>query len=299
MTMFRMIGSLLMCLATAACGASAEEPASASDQGPADGEVPTGDGEQVLNRLSFEDLELTFYWMGPGSIDGQRGQIGIEESYGSVDYLGALREQHGQVTALEIFQAFAPAGMEPHEALIARHEAEALAYGRGVNDLEARTIDAHALPVDKAIPANCDSQVFPNILPRVYSNKQQRDIGADGQLFYLCVNSVFQAGGPIAQPTTNINCSLQHGKYELTVGICNDTASVNSTEFWTQTNDVRGSRFTTQRTSVAPGMTGRFTTLPLPPPFDRPGIRSLGVIGRNSTANVANFHRQLSALGVP
>src|SRR5438045_9778734 len=64
--------------------------------------------------------------------------------------------------------------------------------------------------------------------------------------------------GSVTNQNNNIGCALQSGADQLTVGICNDTASINSTEFFTQTNDLRGSLFTTARTSVAPGRVGQF-----------------------------------------
>jgi hypothetical protein len=301
MKTIKTVGYLSMCLSMAACSApamdstSSENASSSDDPEPATSEVLVSGEEQLINRFRFEDLELSFYWMGSPDIESREGRIAIEESFGSVDYLGALRQRYGALTALEIFKAFAPADLEPHQALIAQHEAEALGYGRALGDLEPRDVDGRALSVDKSIPTNCSPEVFPDVSPRQYISTSTRDIGADGQFFFLCVNGILQAGS-VSQPTSNLNCTLQSGEVEMTVGICNDTASLDSTEFFTQANDLRGSRFTTQRTSVAPGRAGRFSVLPLPPPFDRPGVVSLGVIGRNSAANLVNFHRQLAGI---
>lgn len=296
MTMLRTIGHFLLCVSTAACSATVEGSPGAGDEALAGDEATPSAGDQLLNRFGFEDLELSFYKMDVGSTESP-AQIGIEESFGSVDYLSALRKDHGQLTSLEIFKAFAPAGLEPHPALLAQHEAEARAFERAGNDLDVRDIDARGLAIDKAIPADCLAQVLPDISPRIYANRQTRDIGADGQFFYLCVGSSLRAGS-LSQATSDAGCVRIQGKNELTVGLCNDTASANSTEFWTQVNPARSTPTSTQRTSVAPGRAGRFTILPVPPPLDTAFITGLAVIGRNSTANVANFHRQLSAIGV-
>ena len=98
-------------------------------------------------------------------------------------------------------------------------------------------------------------------------------------------------------PTSNLGCQLQTGSNILTVGLCNDSSSPNSTEFWTQTNDFRGSLFTTKRANVLPGQVARFDSLPSAAPFNGPRIKSLGLIGRNSAANTANFHQQLMGIG--
>jgi hypothetical protein len=303
MTILRTIGYSLLCLSAAACSANAGDPANAGDElsavgegAPASNEPVASGSEQLLNRFTFQDLQLSFYWMGPDSIESQQGQIGIEEHFRSVDYLSTLREEYGALTALEIFEAFAPAGMEPHPALIAQQEAEARAYGRADDDLEARDIDGHALSIEKSLPANCTSAVLPNISPLHYFVQSHVDVGIDGVLRFLCADSNAK-NGSVSSPTSNLGCQLQTGSNLLTVGICNDTASINSTEFWTQTNDFRGSLFTTKRTSIAPGQVGRFDALPSAPPFDGPSVKSLGVIGRNSTANAVNFHQQLMGSG--
>jgi len=292
-------------LSLTACGATGAEQQETSNGAPAE-QQETSDGapvEQLLTRFTFEDLELSFYEIRASGVDSAEADIGIEESYRSVDYLGALRKEYGAVTALEIFNAFAPADLEPPTALLAQHEPQARALGRTGADLEARVIDGSTLSVDKAIPSTCESQVLPDISPGAYApfSKQSFNVGADGQLFYLCVGPSIPfapRGGPIASPTTNLNCLRQNNRNELTVGICNDTASANSTEFWTQFNaPAAGLLQTIQRTSVAPGSVGRYSVLPSTGAFSC-SCYGLGVIGRNSTANTANFHRQVSGLGI-
>jgi hypothetical protein len=198
------------------------------------------------------------------------------------------------VTSLEIFKAFAPDGLAPHPTLLAQHEWEARAFGR--NDSHVLELDGYRLSVDKSLPVNCNNQVLPDISPGAYSDQKTRDIGADGQLFYLCVGSP-QKAGSVAQPSSNLGCARHDTDEELTVGICNDTASTNPTEFWTQTNNPLN-RTTTKRANVPPGGIGRFTILPAVFPFIFSDLVGLGVIGRNSTANVANFHRQRTGRGV-
>jgi hypothetical protein len=251
--------------------------------------------DEPLNTFRFEDLELSFYWVGPGSIESQQGRIGIQEVFGSADYVRALQAQYGRATSLEIFNAFAPEGLEPHPALVALHEAEASAQGRTGDELGVRELDVSALSTEKAIPANCQAQVLPDISPGLYANIQTQNVGADGQYFYLCAGASKKSGS-VAQPGNSLGCVLHRNDIELTVGICNDTASTNTTEFWTQTNNPLG-RTTTQRTSVPVGKVGRFTIPPAHPPMVFDAIIGLGVIGRNSTANVANAHRQHSGLG--
>lgn len=294
MTTFRRIGISWACLSLAACGATGAEQQ--FEQQETSNVAPA---EQLLTHFSFEDLELSFYEIRARGVDSAEAEIGVEESFRSVDYLGALRKEYGSVTALEIFNAFAPADLEPPTALLARHEAQARALGRTGADLEARIIDASTLPVDKAIPSDCASQLFPDITPGSYiwSSLESFDIGADGLYFYLCVSiggSDERRGGPIAL-TTPLGCVKQDNRDERVVGICNDTASANSTEFWTQINGPLGSITTTQRTSVAPGSVGRFSMLPATDVFGF--FNGLGVIGRNSTANAANFHRLRSGIG--
>lgn len=181
MTTFRAIIVLASCSA-AACSAAPEPSAGADertaiDVAPAGDVSPTGDtgaegdapaeGDVVLNRLSFEDLELAFHWLGAGRVESGRGQIGIEESFGSVDYVGTLRRQYASLTALEIFEAFAPPDIEPHPALVQQHEAEALAYGRSGAELGVRVIDGRSLDIDKALPAN--SRIFRCADPGVFA----------------------------------------------------------------------------------------------------------------------------------
>jgi len=290
-------------MSAAACSSSAGDAASAGAEASAAGdealpnnEALAGDGEQLLNRFNYQNLQLSFYWMGPGSVDSQEGNIGIEQNFVGVDYVSALRKEYGALTALEIFKAFAPAGMEPHPALLAQHEGQALAYGRSGDDLEVRDIDADTLSIDKSIPANCNATVYPDQSPLHYGIVSSQDIGLDGQYFFLCADSVAKHGG-VGVPTNNVGCGIQPGARLLTVGICNDTASINSAEFWTQRNDLRGNISTVQRTSVAPGGVGRFDELPIPPPFTSIN-HSLGVTGRNSAANAANFHRQLMGVAL-
>ena len=254
----------------------------------------TAPAEQLLNRFSFEDLTLAFYWMGPGSSESQEGRIAIEETFHAADYLGGLRNQYGSVTSLEIFKAFAPDGLAPHPALLAQHEREARAFGR--NDPHVLELEEYRASVDKSVPVNCNNQVLPDISPGVYSDQKTRDIAADGQLFYLCVGSP-QKAGSVAQPSSNLGCALQDSDEELTVGICNDTASKNPTEFWTQVSNPLN-RTTTKRANVAPGGIARFTLLPSVFPFIFDDFTGLGVIGRNSTANVVNAHRQRTGRGV-
>jgi hypothetical protein len=293
----------LVSLLAAACSSSTGDPASTGneasavrDEAPASNEPAASDGEQLLNRVNFRDLQLSFYWMGPGSIESQQGQIGIEELFGSVDYVGALRKEYGSLTALELFKAFAPADIQPHPALIVQQEPEARAYGRVDDDLEARDIDAHALSIEKAIPANCESTVASDASPLRNVLFSTQNIGLDGTYFFLCSTQIRSGVAATPNQTTNtpdVGCAFVPGHDLLTVGICNDTASVDSAEFWTAANDARGNRFVRQRTSVAPGQVGRFDALPLAPPFQNLG-RSLAVISRNSVAHLVNAHRQVA-----
>ncbi|MEO8178812.1 MAG: hypothetical protein ABI895_08270 [Deltaproteobacteria bacterium] len=247
----------------------------------------------VLQRFSFEDLDLSFEWMGEG--DSSEGLVGIGETFGSVDYLEALRDGYGPVTSLEIFKAFAPEGMTPHPLLVTSHEGEALALGRTGAALDVLDIDGRTLSIDKSIPANCKEAVLPDISPGTYALFSQRDIGADGQLFFLCVGQFGQpSSGSVATTTSNLGCALQDNNKELTVGICNDSASVDPTEFFVQRSNPLN-RTTQTRPSVPKNQIGRFTIRPSSPVFQ--GIIGLGVIGRNSTANTANFHRQVMGLG--
>jgi hypothetical protein len=302
MIRFKTIGYFLVSMSAAACSSSAgdsgstgAEASAVSDEAFASDEALASDGEQLLNRFSYQDLQLSFYWMGPGSVESQEGNIGVEQNFVGVDYVSALRQEYGPVTALELFKAFAPAGMEPHPALIAQHEGQALAYGRSGAELEVRELDGDTLSIDKAIPANCTATVLPNQSPLFYFTTLTRDVGLDGVYFFLCADSLGKNGSGIA-PTSSVGCAIQSGAKLLTVGICNDTASINPTEFWTQRNDIRGNFSAVRRANVAPGGVGRFDELPIPAPFTAFN-HSLGVIGRNSTANTANAHRQVMGIG--
>jgi hypothetical protein len=154
------------------------------------------------------------------------------------------------------------------------------------------------MAVEKSIPSNCGQTIFPSIAPLTYSISTSIDVGIDGVYRYLCADGIAKDGF-VASPNTNLECELQHGDDMLTVGLCNDTESRDSTEFWTQTSEIRSSvRTSTQRGSVAPGQAGRFDVFPLPEPFNIPGASSLAVIGRNSSANPSNFHVQMMGIGI-
>jgi len=297
---FSLVSTLLLACACSSAGPTQDERGldpsdsthSSADESSAD-ESSVPSQPNVLQRFTFEDLDLSFEWMGEG--DSPEGLVGIGETFGSVDYLAALRDAYGPVTSLEIFKAFAPEGMTPHSLLVASHEGEALALGRTGAELDVLDIDGRTLSIDKSIPANCQASVLPNISPGTYGFISQRDIGADGQLFFLCVAQFGQPGsGSVATTTSNLGCARQDSNKELTVGICNDSASVNPTEFFVQTSNPLN-RTTQTRPSVPSNQIGRFTIRPSSPVFLQ--IISLGVIGRNSTANTANFHRQVAGLG--
>lgn len=285
MTKYTRMALIVSGLLLAGCGASGADDEVTSSV------TPT---EELLTTISYEDLELSFYEMDATGTEGEYGQIAIEEGFRSVDYLGALREQYGSLTALEIFEAFAPDGLEAPAALVAAHEAQALAFGRAGEELEARDIDVSTLSVNKAIQANCQSQVLPNISPGVYGSTVSRDIDADRKYFYTCVGSPQKVGGPQASPNTNIGCARLSNKTELTVGICNDSASTRSTEFWTQINRPLGVMDITQRANVAPGTARRFTILRATGEGPFGFFYGLGVIGLNPGRD---FHRQISGQG--
>lgn len=285
-----------------ACACSSADLTSYEDVSPAsDSDEPAGESlaapanaaamEEVLNTLQFEDLELSFIWI--GDVSSAEGSLAINETF-SVDYVGALREQYGRLTSLELFHAFAPEGAEPHPLLAAQHEHEARAYGRSGEGLAMLDVDARTLSIDKSIPANCQSQILPNISPGSYTEIVSTDAGVDGRYVYTCAGSPKVSGITDAQVSA-LGCERHIRDKELTVGLCNDSASIQSTEFYTSIFDIVHGPSTTFRSNVSPNGIGRFT---LPPTTVIGGARDLAVRGRNSASNVINFHRQFTGVGV-
>jgi hypothetical protein len=256
-------------------------------------DVPSSEpSEEVLNTLRFDDLELSFIWL--GNVDSQEGSLAINEKF-RVDYVGKLREQYGALTSLELFNALAPEGVEPHPLLVARHESEARAYGRSGGGLGLRDIDARTLTIDKSIPANCTSQILPNISSGSYTETQSQDAGADGRYIFTC------AGSPkVSGINDNLNdltgCERFPAHRELTVGVCNDSVSTGNVGFSSSQFDIVHGQRATARGTIVPNRIGRFTLAPDPNPLAQ--SRDLAVLGRNNPLNVDNFHVQKTGVGV-
>ena len=147
-----MVSLLVACAGLFACGAddSASEQAAAQDSEAAS----TGAELERLHELTVGDQTLTFAWL-PGdpedrSVDAP-GNVLLNYTFREHDVLGALTREHGLLTSLEVFAAFAPAGSEPDPKLIASHPREAAAFGRA--DLAPKQLDAAAVvpevPTDK------------------------------------------------------------------------------------------------------------------------------------------------------
>jgi hypothetical protein len=256
----------------------------------ADAEATDADSD-IIHHFTINDEEITFHWLGHADPSGSDFTIGIAESIRTVDHVRTLQAEYGAVTSLEIFNAFAPEGLTAHPALVAAHELEASAMGRSGDELAVQAIDGHQLAIDKAIPANCQTLILPDISPGTWTQIQTTNVGLDGQFVYTCAGSP-KKSGIIATKDTFFGCSTFSVDKQLSVGLCNDSASPNSTEFYTRKADSVGSSVTT-RTSVAANSAGRFMILP-----SVLGLaRSLAVIGRN-VVNDPNNHQQRTGVGV-
>lgn len=254
----------------------------------------SGSSEQLLHDFEFEDLELSFYWLGSEEADSD-GTITISENF-RADYLGALRAEYGPVTSLEIFNAFAPEGMEPHPRLVARHEPEATAFGRTGAALEVLDVDGHTLR-EKSIPANCQSTVLPNISPGSYTEIQSTDVGVDGLWVHTCTASPKVSGVQleVTERPQFVRCEQLPPTRLLTVGLCNDSASSNSVEFYYEIHTAPVGLIISQGT-VSPNSIGRVSVQPDPSPGAP--ARGAAVFGRNNASASNNFHRQITGVGV-
>lgn len=299
--MIRLVPIASVCLLACACSAAdptsddAFQSASDSDGQEFDSsaaEPGLASSEVLLNNVRFENLELSFIWS--GDVASQEGSLAISESFGT-DYVGALREQYGPLTSLELFNAFAPAGAEPHALLVARHEGEARAYGRSGDGLAVLDVDVRTLNIDKSVPANCQSQILPNISPGSYTEIQSTDAGVDGRYVFTCTGAP-KVSGIKDVPNAALGCEMHFASKELTVGLCTDSVNTGHTAFYTsQFNPIHGTT-ATWRGDVAKNTVRRFTLTP--DGFPLAPNRSLAVLGRNSTNDVNNFHVQKTGVGV-
>ncbi len=254
----------------------------------------SGSAGQLLHDFEFEDLQISFYWLGSEEPDSD-GTIAIAENF-RADYLGALRAEYGHVTSLEIFNAFAPEGMAPDPRLVARHEPEATAYGRTGTSLAVLDVDGQVLR-EKSIPANCQSTILPNISPGSYTEIQSTDVGVDGLWAHTCTASPKVSGVQLAvtERPEFVRCESLPATRLLTVGLCNDSASSNSVEFFSEIH-TPPIALVIPRGTVTPNSIGRVSVQPDPSP--QAPARGAAVFGRNSTFNSNNFHRQITGVGV-
>jgi hypothetical protein len=286
--------SLSAALATVGC--SAGEDVLTTEE--LTGDLPVDPGEtgndiaaepELLHEIEFGDSRFTFV-----SVSNTESRfIHIGEKFSTVERLAALSAKFGDVTSLEAFYAFASEGMEPHPALIAAHEAEALALGRGQTELAPRVLDAGSLPLDKAAPFACVSPNFMHdISPFTWSDVTVNGIGIDGISIYTCLGAPLKTG----QGTSPTGCEQFHPTKLLKMVVCNDSSSQDTfkpkvimdglTDFFTPT--------------LSPGFNYSVTMQPSPPP---PGgainMRYMGIVGTNKTAHSSNAQHHVGAVGNP
>lgn len=277
-----------------ACGASDKAaPIADIDEGAQPG------GGLVIERLQELDMggqRLTFDWvLSDVADDGTPLDVeGAAAGYFSISYASdgpnlfdALMAEHGLLTSLEVFTAFAPRGLEPDPMLIEAHEGEARALGRA--DLAPKVLDVAQLAIEKSIPANCDSATYPNVAPLTWASQQSETIAIDGLSFYLCAGTPKKSGQ--GNPS---GCVRQDNRKAVVVSVCNDSVSSDSTPW---TFFLNGIQAFTNPTPVFHGSVGVqfFNAQPLPP---GPGIlptRSLAVRSSNLNTTV-NTHYQRSGV---
>lgn len=289
--------ALVLAAASVACGAGnddadpTETPLATEDQ-PARGLV-----SDRLHELDLGDQRLTFDWVlsdmaddgTPLDVEGAAaGYFSISYVSNGPDLFDALMAENGMLTSLEIFTAFAPHGLEPDPMLVEAHEGEARALGR--TDLAPKVLDAAEIAIDKAVPANCDSTLYPNPAPLTWVSQQSETIGLDGLPFYLCAGSPKKAGQ--GHPT---GCVRHDNRRAIVVGVCNDTTGVNATP-WTYF--LNGIQPLQNPFSPSAGFVAKqfFNAQPLPPGSTIIPTRSLSVRSSNNNGNPANLHHQRSGV---
>jgi hypothetical protein len=252
------------------------------------GDPAAASWREVVSEFSVGDSTFAFELMSAGDTPSS---VLINEVWGSFNRIAALTTEYGPVTSLEIFEAFAPAGSEPHPFLFAAHEDEALAIGRSGADLAVKFLDGHGLTVDKGVPSACVSPNFlPPIAPFTYSDITENRIDIDGLAIYTCLGSPLRTG--VGDPS---GCERFHPSKRLTATACNDTSSISSTtpRF---TIDGLADRFPI---TLRPGA-NRTVTLqpvsPVPQPFLS---RSIGIEGTNNTEDSRNAQNHVGAVGNP
>ena len=278
---------VLACAALSACSAEAgfDSPQSAAEEGAA---ASGTDEIQHLDELTFGDQTLTFDWLPSLDENGEAGVAGnvlLDYTFGQHDVLGALTREHGLLTSLETFRAFAPKGSEPDPKLVESHPREALALGRA--DLTPKQVDAASVLLEKAISSNCNSNVLQGISPLHYENQKIIDIQLDGVSFYLC------AGGTNGQGSSLNKCPGIPSTKLVVVGLCNDQLSSEATSYFFSLNNPT----VTFPKTLLPGASDRFQVLPQTGTVT--STRKLAVDSRNGSVFTQNAHRQLSGVGAP
>jgi len=199
------------------CGGGAEDGASTADLAAA----PTGSGGEeaepaveVANEFATEDYSFSFELIGKDEERGEPGAISITDTFSQYDRLGRLQEEHGLLTSLETFLAFAPDGQSPHPALLAAHEAEALAFGR-IDTTTVQQLDGRNMVIDKdtGSSSDCGEELYPLVTPLHYTSQEFTNATISQTEIFLCSGSParFGVGTPVGCP------SFASTKYQVAV----------------------------------------------------------------------------------
>jgi hypothetical protein len=262
--------AVLACATSIGCGTT-------SSGDPQEGDTPdVGMAEtavaatEILNEFSIGGERYSFQLLK----DDPSGTIQLVQDYRDVDRLGILNEKHGMLTALEIFEALAPEGHEPHALLVATHESEARAYGR--TDLAVREFDGRNPLVEKDSPGLCTEQyTYGSISPLQWVEKGgfQR-IDLDGVDFYMCAGLPQKSGQ--GNPS---GCESFHPSYLLRVRVCNDGVSYDTVSY--QFYNHFGAMVDPFATPIQPGDSRIVTLLPVANPPQPVVARRLAVKSKN------------------
>ena len=139
--------------AGAACGNAGDsmvgvDVASSSDDGYAAGAahvsagVAPGIDEEVLHEVTALGQKIEFVNVTPRDGDDDRLLAISARPRGTVDVVGALFEEYGPLTMLELFRAVAPAGTVPDQRLVASHVSEAAVLGRADSAVREANLQA-------------------------------------------------------------------------------------------------------------------------------------------------------------